>query len=118
MEKKSGQNINDIKHSEENSGPGASLVIFPLGNYGKINNIKHSEKISEPIEGRGKSMYDSFGFKRNPFNITALRPVPADAALFVARKTEINSFLVDIAADDRALVLITGHRGVGKTSLA
>ncbi|MCX6125338.1 MAG: hypothetical protein NTV34_11425 [Proteobacteria bacterium] len=63
-------------------------------------------------------MYDSFGFKRNPFNITALRPVPGDAALFVARKSEINSFLVDISADDRALVLVTGHRGVGKTSFA
>ena len=63
-------------------------------------------------------MYDSFGFKKNPFNITALRPIASDAALFVARKTEINSFLVDISADDRALVLITGFRGVGKTSFA
>jgi energy-coupling factor transporter ATP-binding protein EcfA2 len=63
-------------------------------------------------------MYDSFGFKRNPFNITALRPVPGDALLFVARKAEINSFLVDIDSEDRALALITGHRGVGKSSFA
>jgi energy-coupling factor transporter ATP-binding protein EcfA2 len=61
-------------------------------------------------------MYDSFGFKANPFNVMPLRPTTADANLFVARRTEVNSFQVDISSVDRALVLVTGHRGVGKTS--
>jgi hypothetical protein len=61
-------------------------------------------------------MYKAFGFTANPFNVIHLRPTKADAQLFVGRSNDINSFQVDIASTDRSLVIVTGHRGVGKTS--
>ena len=61
-------------------------------------------------------MYESFGFKSNIFNIRPLDPCQEDLQRFVGRVQDIKSFVVDVSAADRALIIVTGHRGVGKTS--
>ncbi len=61
-------------------------------------------------------MYDSFGFSQNIFNTKPLRPTKDDAQYFVGRLINLNSFMVDISSEDRALAVVSGHRGVGKTS--
>lgn len=61
-------------------------------------------------------MYKSFGFQDSVFSTRPLRPLEEDRKFFVGRRADLNSFMVDISAEDKALVLVTGHRGVGKTS--
>lgn len=61
-------------------------------------------------------MYQAFGFRENPFNVMHLRPTKEDAGRFVGRTNDIRSFHVDISSNDRSLVIVTGHKGVGKTS--
>ena len=61
-------------------------------------------------------MYDSFGFKANIFNVEPLGFRQEDLGKFIGRVRDIKSFAVDVSANDSATVLITGHRGVGKTS--
>lgn len=62
------------------------------------------------------SLYRVFGFKSNVFDTTPLSPIAEDVKSFVGRADDINSFMVDISAENRSLVLVTGVRGVGKTS--
>ncbi|HCU24157.1 MAG TPA: hypothetical protein DF383_03990, partial [Deltaproteobacteria bacterium] len=61
-------------------------------------------------------MYKAFGFSDNIFNVRPLRPIQEDAKKFVGRRTDLNSFMVDIASEDKAVAVVTGHRGIGKTS--
>ncbi len=61
-------------------------------------------------------MYDSFGFSTNIFNIKPLYPCKRDLNKFIGRVKDIKDFLVDISSEDGVTVLVTGHRGVGKTS--
>ena len=61
-------------------------------------------------------MYDNFGFKDNIFNTKALDLCEADLNKFIGRVKDIKSFIVDISSVDSAVVIVTGHRGVGKTS--
>lgn len=62
------------------------------------------------------SLYKFFGFKENIFNTRPLLANEQDAKKFIGRVEPIKSFMVDISTDDRALVLVTGQKGVGKTS--
>ena len=61
-------------------------------------------------------MYDNFGFTHNVFNTQALNLCKEDLNKFIGRVKDIKSFLVNIASTDQAVVVITGYRGVGKTS--
>ena len=62
------------------------------------------------------SLYKFFGFKENIFNTRPLLANKQDAEKFIGREEHIKSFMIDISTDDRALVLVTGQKGVGKTS--
>ena len=61
-------------------------------------------------------MYENFGFAKNIFNIKPLELCETDLQKFVGRVQDIKGFLVDISSVDGAVVIVTGHRGVGKTS--
>ena len=50
------------------------------------------------------------------FDTASLALNKADMGKFVGRIQELKSFAVDISGHDRALVLVSGTRGVGKTS--
>ncbi len=57
-----------------------------------------------------------FGFNKDLFFITPLRPIKEDIELFVGRKDEIKKFLIDTLNGDRALKVTSGKIGVGKTT--
>lgn len=61
-------------------------------------------------------MYEHFGFKDNIFNTKPLDLCQEDLQKFIGRVQDIKNFLVDVSSTDSAALLITGHRGVGKTS--
>ena len=63
-----------------------------------------------------KVMYESFGFTENIFNTKPLNICQEDMNKFIGRVRDIKSFSVDISSSDNAIVVVTGHRGVGKTS--
>ena len=61
-------------------------------------------------------MYENFGFTENIFNTKPLELCEADLKKFIGRVKDIKNFMVDISSVDSAVVIVTGHRGVGKTS--
>ena len=61
-------------------------------------------------------MYENFGFTENIFNTKPLNIHKADLEKFIGRVRDIKSCSVDISANEGAMVVVTGHRGVGKTS--
>ena len=61
-------------------------------------------------------MYRNFGFTDNIFNTDPLNLNPQDLKKFVGRVQDIKNFSVDISSKDGAVTVVTGHRGVGKTS--
>ena len=61
-------------------------------------------------------MYENFGFKGNIFNTRPLNLCKEDLKKFVGRVQGIKSFSIDISSTDSAVIVVTGHRGVGKTS--
>jgi len=56
------------------------------------------------------------GFQRNIFFVEPLTPTEEDMKLFVGRDNEINRFLIDVLSDQRALKIVSGEIGVGKTT--
>ena len=63
-----------------------------------------------------KMWWRRLGFNRNPYFGDELDVSEFSNELFVGRKTEARSLLIDIAEDSRALVCIGGISGSGKTS--
>ncbi len=63
-------------------------------------------------------MYGNFGFTDNIFNTDPLSLNQEDLKKFVGRVQDIKSFSVDISSTNGAVIVVTGHRGVGKTSFA
>ena len=61
-------------------------------------------------------MYKNFGFTENIFNTASLNPCKEDLKKFIGRVQDIKSFTVDISSSNKAVTVVTGHRGVGKTS--
>ena len=61
-------------------------------------------------------MYENFGFTGNIFNTNPLDLCEEDLKNFVGRVQDIKSFSIDISSTDSAVIVVTGHRGVGKTS--
>ena len=61
-------------------------------------------------------MYGNFGFTTNIFNTDPLSLNKEDLKRFVGRVQDIKSFAVDISSTNSAVIVVTGHRGVGKTS--
>ena len=61
-------------------------------------------------------MYKNFGFTENIFNTKSLLPCREDLNKFIGRGQDIKRFAVDISSTDSAVTVVTGHRGVGKTS--
>ena len=61
-------------------------------------------------------MYHNFGFTDNVFNTKALSFSKEDFKKFTGRTKDIRSFSVDAYSQNRAVMLVTGRRGVGKTS--
>ena len=61
-------------------------------------------------------MYENFGFTDNIFNTKPLGLSQADLERFVGRVKDIENFSIDLASDDSANIIVTGYRGVGKTS--
>lgn len=83
-----------------------------------------SEVFSEPIHcvlilrKKGyilKVMYGHFGFTDHIFNTKPLELCQGDLHKFIGRVQDIKSFVVDLSQDSASLI-VTGHRGVGKTS--
>lgn len=56
------------------------------------------------------------GFERNIFFVEPLAPRKEDIELFVGRDEEIKHYLFDVFSDSRALKIVSGHIGVGKTT--
>lgn len=61
-------------------------------------------------------MYEALGFNQNPFFTEALSPSKEGANKFVGRHEDIRAFLTQIAGREGCVHLVTGNRGVGKTS--
>ena len=61
-------------------------------------------------------MYENFGFTDNIFNTKPLDLCQKDLKKFIGRVQDIKNFSVDISSTDSATIVVTGHRGVGKTS--
>ena len=61
-------------------------------------------------------MYENFGFIGNIFNTKPLNLCKEDLEKFVGRVQNIKGFTIDISSIDSAVIVVTGHRGVGKTS--
>ena len=61
-------------------------------------------------------MYENFGFTDNIFNTKPLKLCETDLEKFIGRVKDIKNFMVDISSADSAVIIVTGHRGVGKTS--
>ena len=61
-------------------------------------------------------MYEKFGFIGNIFNTKPLDLCKKDLEKFVGRVQNIKGFTIDISSIDSAVIVVTGHRGVGKTS--
>ena len=61
-------------------------------------------------------MYENFGFKENIFSTKPLNLCKEDLEKFIGRVQDIKNFSVDISSTDSAVIVVTGHRGVGKTS--
>ncbi len=68
------------------------------------------------LPGKTPSMYENFGFKSNIFNTKSLDLCKEDLAKFIGRVKDIKSFVVDISSTDGSVIIVTGHRGVGKSS--
>ena len=64
----------------------------------------------------GKVMYENFGFKDNIFNTKPLDLRKEDLDKFIGRVQDIKNFAVDASSTDSTVLVVTGHRGVGKTS--
>ena len=60
-------------------------------------------------------MYGHFGFTGHIFDTKPLGLCEEDLHKFVGRVQDIKSFVVDLSQDSASLI-VTGHRGVGKTS--
>lgn len=56
------------------------------------------------------------GFNRDIFFVEPLRPSAEDIKLFVGRDVEIRKYLIDTLSGSRALKIVTGDIGVGKTT--
>ena len=61
-------------------------------------------------------MYENLGFTDNIFNTKPLSPRKRDLEKFIGRVQDIKNFSVDASSTDSAVIVVTGHRGVGKTS--
>ena len=61
-------------------------------------------------------IWKHLGFNRNIFFVEPLSPSSDDMRLFVGRDEEIKKYLVDVLSDDRALKVVAGDIGVGKTT--
>ena len=61
-------------------------------------------------------MYNNFGFTENVFDTEPLNISKHDFQKFIGRVKDIKNFAVDISAKKNATIVVTGHRGVGKTS--
>ena len=60
------------------------------------------------------SFYEVLGFKKSPYYRGALEPTKEDFARFVGRTADIRKFMMGLSST--GVHLITGRRGVGKTS--
>jgi energy-coupling factor transporter ATP-binding protein EcfA2 len=58
----------------------------------------------------------TLSFANHLYRTEPLLPSEHDADFFVGRQTEIQSLVVDLHNERKGLVLVTGHKGVGKTS--
>ncbi len=61
-------------------------------------------------------MYEKLGFAENIFNTRPLEPRAEDLKKFTGRVQDIKNFSVDVSSTNSAVIVVTGHRGVGKTS--
>lgn len=61
-------------------------------------------------------IWEHLGFQRNIFFVEPLRPYEQDIQLFVSRNEEVKNYLIDTLSDTRALKVVSGDIGVGKTS--
>jgi len=61
-------------------------------------------------------IWKHLGFNRNIFFVEPLSLSSDDMKLFVGRDEEIKKYLVDVLSDDRALKVVAGDIGVGKTT--
>ena len=61
-------------------------------------------------------MYEALGFKDNIFNTASLDLKSADLPKFVGRVRELKQFVIDVSASRDANIIVTGDKGVGKTS--
>jgi len=61
-------------------------------------------------------IWKHLGFKRDIFFVEPLRPDEEDMKLFVGRDAEIKRYLIDTLSGSRALKIVTGEIGVGKTT--
>jgi len=61
-------------------------------------------------------IWKALGFKRDIFFVEPLLPNEDDISLFVGRDKEIKKYLVDTLSSSRALKIVSGGIGVGKTS--
>ena len=82
---------------------------------GKSGSEIFSESLYK-VAWEGLFMYSHFGFTGNIFNTDPLELNQEDLKKFVGRVQDIKSFAVDISSTDSAVIVVTGHRGVGKTS--
>ena len=64
----------------------------------------------------GDSVWEWFGFKKNPYDFLPLAVNNEDRTLFVGRKAEIPRLATQIASDTGGIIVVEGRVGVGKTS--
>lgn len=62
------------------------------------------------------SIWESLGFKDNPYSAYPLSASAEDFGLFVGREQEGNDFRLNASTGERALMIVEGDVGVGKTS--
>jgi len=61
-------------------------------------------------------IWKHLGFNRDIFFVEPLRPRKEDMQLFVGRDDEIKRYLIETLSGSRALKIVTGEIGVGKTT--
>ena len=61
------------------------------------------------------SVFEALGFTKSPFFREALEPTARDYQIFIGRVSDVKKFVISINSD-HGVHLVTGKRGVGKTS--
>ncbi len=61
-------------------------------------------------------IWQHLGFSKNIFFIEPLMPIEDEIGLFAGRENDIKKFIFDVFNDTRALKIVSGELGVGKTT--